>query len=282
MSTKTLLDNNSQLIFFKEEILKDVRRFESKITLKYNTEINKNNNKILKMQEALDEMSKKMEGFTSLIKKDLEMEKRTNNLSTLYSSLEQELISQDIKIKNINNLLNETITKFNDELYTSIIYPGVIGPTGKYKIFHEFIDFILVNINTLLIFKDKISNEFKDYKSKTDININNLISKLDYSNKICNAFTSASIREHEKKTEEKFNGLLKNEIDIINKKFETLSEPQEKRILYLINNSEKIKTIEDNIRTIEDNENIKEILLKKESKNDTMNNNNNNTQSIQK
>ena len=266
MSTKSLLDNNAQLIFFKEEILKDIRRFESKLTLKYNSELNKNTSKILKMQESLDEMNKKIESFTSLIKTDLEMEKRTNNLSTLYSTLEQEMLSQDIKLKNINNLLNETITKFNDEFYMSIIYPGVIGPTGKYKTFHEFIDFVLLNINNLLLNKDKFSNEFKEYKSKTDISINNLMSKLDYTKKNCNAFTSASIREHEKKIGEKLNELIKNGLDNINKKFEGLSESQDK----------KIKALEENIKIIGDNNNdVKYIFLKKENKNDIMNNNNN-------
>ena len=266
MSTKSLLDNNAQLIFFKEEILKDIRRFESKLTLKYNAELNKNTSKILKMQESLDEMNKKIESFTSLIKTDLEMEKRTNNLSTLYSTLEQEMLSQDIKLKNINNLLNETITKFNDEFYMSIIYPGVIGPTGKYKTFHEFIDFVLLNINNLLLNKDKFSNEFKEYKSKTDISINNLMSKLDYTKKNCNAFTSASIREHEKKIGEKLNELIKNGLDNINKKFEGLSESQDK----------KIKALEENIKIIGDNNNdVKYIFLKKENKNDIMNNNNN-------
>ena len=266
MSTKSLLDNNAQLIFFKEEILKDIRRFESKLTSKYNAELNKNTSKILKMQESLDEMNKKIESFTSLIKADLEMEKRTNNLSTLYSTLEQEMLSQDIKLKNINNLLNETITKFNDEFYMSIIYPGVIGPTGKYKTFHEFIDFVLLNINNLLLNKDKFSNEFKEYKSKTDVSINNLMSKLDYTKKNCNAFTSASIREHEKKIWEKFNELIKNGLDNINKKFEGLSESQDK----------KIKALEENIKIIGDNNNdVKYIFLKKENKNDIMNNNNN-------
>ena len=275
MSTNPLLDNNSQLIFFKEEILKDVRLFESKLTLKYNTEINKNTNKVLKMQETLEEMNKKIESFTSLINTELEMEKRTNSLSTLYSSLEQAMLSQDIKIKNINNLLNETITKFNNELYMSIIYQGIIGPTGKYKTFHEFIDFVLLNINTLLIFKEKFINEFKEYKSKTDLSINNLITKLDYTKNNCNAFTSASIRENEKQILDKFNELLKNEFDSINKKFEGFSQPQEQKILLLINNSEKIKTLEEKIKTIGDNENHKE----KENKNDITNNNkNNNTQ----
>ena len=253
MSTKSLLDNNTQLIFFKEEILKDIRRFESKLTLKYNAELNKNTSKILKMQESLDEMNKKIESFTSLIKTDLEMEKRTNNLSTLYSTLEQEMLSQDIKLKNINNLLNETITKFNDEFYMSIIYPGVIGPSGKYKTFHEFIDFVLLNINNLLLNKDKFSNEFKEYKSKTDVSINNLMSKLDYTKKNCNAFTSASIREHEKKIGEKFNELIKNGLDNVNKKFEGLSESQDK----------KIKSLEENIKIIEDNGKVYRRKIKK-------------------
>ena len=196
--SSSLIDNN-QLIFFKEDILKDIRQFESRLTLKYNAELNKNSNKILKMQENLKEMNKKIEEFTSLVKTDLEMEQRTNNLSSLYTTLEQEVMTQGTKLKNTSNLLNDTINKFNEELYLSIIYPGVIGPTGKFKTFHEFIDFVILNINNLLTFKGKLNNEFKEFKSKTDITINNFQSKLDYTKKNCNAFTSISIRDNEKK-----------------------------------------------------------------------------------
>ena len=92
------------------------------------------------------------------------------------------------------------------------------------------------------------------------------MSKLDYTKKNCNAFTSASIREHEKKIGEKLNELIKNGLDNINKKFEGLSESQDK----------KIKALEENIKIIGDNNNdVKYIFLKKENKNDIMNNNNN-------
>ena len=270
--SSSLIDNN-QLIFFKEDILKDIRQFESRLTLKYNAELNKNSNKILKMQENLKEMNKKIEEFTSLVKTDLEMEQRTNNLSSLYTTLEQEVMTQGTKLKNTSNLLNDTINKFNEELYLSIIYPGVIGPTGKFKTFHEFIDFVILNINNLLTFKGKLNNEFKEFKSKTDITINNFQSKLDYTKKNCNAFTSISIRDNEKKMDEKFNGLLKTEIDIIKKKFDFLTEPQEERVVDLINNSDRIKKLEEMILRLEDNENKKEIPIKKEIKIEKPNNN---------
>ena len=102
--SKSSIDNNT-LLFFKEDILKDLRQFESEITLKYNSELNKSANKILKFQETLKEFSKKIEKISSLIKTDLNLEEKTNNLSSLFSTMEQELISHGVKINNTSNKL---------------------------------------------------------------------------------------------------------------------------------------------------------------------------------
>ena len=265
--SKSSIDNNT-LLFFKEDILKDLRQFESEMTLKYNSELNKNTNKILKFQETLEEFSKKIEKISSLIKTDLNLEEKTNNLSSLFSKMEQELISHGVKINNTSNKLTETINKFNNELYRSVIYPTVIGPKGKFKTFHEFMDYIILNVNSLLIFKEKLYTEFKEFKSKTDINMNNIQVRFDYQTKNCNAFTSASIRESEKKTRI----ILNNELDNINKKFDILSPAQEERILYLINNCDKIKKLEEKL---ENNGNKKESLFKGANRFDKINNNNN-------
>ena len=183
--------------------------------------------------------------------------------------MEQELISHGVKINNTSNKLTETINKFNNELYRSVIYPTVIGPKGKFKTFHEFMDYIILNVNSLLIFKEKLYTEFKEFKSKTDINMNNIQVTFDYQTKNCNAFTSASIRESEKKT----GIILNNELDNINKKFDILSPAQEERILYLINNCDKIKKLEEKL---ENNGNKKESLFKRANRFDKINNNNNN------
>ena len=135
-----------QLIFFKEDILKDVKQIESQITIKCNSELNKNSNKIIKMQETVDEMNQKLEKISTLINMDVNLEDRTNKLSDLFSKLEQSVLLQDVQIKNTNKKLTDTINRFDEELSNSIIYPTVIGPTGKYKTFHQFIDFVIVNI----------------------------------------------------------------------------------------------------------------------------------------
>ena len=140
---------SDQLIFFKEDILKDVKQFESQISIKCNSEFSKNSKKIIKMQEILEEMSQKFEKISSKINLDSAIEERTNKLSELYSKLEQQVLLQEIKMKNTNAKLTETIDKFDSEISENIFYPTIIGPNCKYKTFHEFIDFVLSNLQNL-------------------------------------------------------------------------------------------------------------------------------------
>ena len=241
-----------QLIFFKEDILKDVKQIESQITIKCNSELNKNSNKIIKMQETVDEMNQKLEKISTLINMDVNLEDRTNKLSDLFSKLEQSVLLQDVQIKNTNKKLTDTINRFDEELSNSIIYPTVIGPTGKYKTFHQFIDFVMVNINSLLFFKDKLYSEFKDFKTKVEVNMSNFKVQLDYQIKNCNAFTSASIRASEQKIMTIMKELIKAELDEIDKKFEYFSKAQEKKFIKIIENSEIIKTIKKNFEKIDE------------------------------
>ena len=241
INTNNSIEGN-KLIFFKEDILKDMRQFESQITAKFNSELDKNNEKLLMFQTTLNEMTQKLEKISSNIISNINIERKANMLNELFSKLEQTVLLHEEKIKNTNIKLTETIDKFN-ELYQSVIYPTVIGPTRKYKTFHEFIDFIVVNLNNLLFFKEKLYTEFKNFKAKADSNINDFKIKLEYQGKNSNAFTSASIRASEEKMRKAWNDTLKNELDIINKKFEVLTKPQEDRILFLIENSEIIKIV---------------------------------------
>ena len=242
---------SDQLIFFKEDILKDVKQFESQISIKCNSEFTKNSKKIIKMQEIVEEMSQKFENISSKINLDTNIEERTNKLSELYSKLEQQVLLQEIKMKNTNTKLTETIDRFNSEISESIYYPTIIGPNCKYKTFHEFIDFVISNINTLLLFKDKTYAELKEFKSKTESGMNNFQVRLDYQTKNCNAFTTASIRSSEQKMGNLLNETLTKELNKIKKSFETFTKDLEQKILSIIDNSEKIKTFEQNFERIE-------------------------------
>lgn len=282
-STRNIININNplknsvseQLLYFKDDILKDMKQFESQITSKFNSELNKNNNKIQKFQETLKEISQKIENISSNIFFNTSIQDKTNTLTESFSKLEHKINLHEVKIKNTNDKLTATIDNFNNELSRTVIYPTVIGPTGRYKTFHEFIDFIVLNINNLLFFKDKLYTEFKDFKTRADANINDFKIKLEYQSKNCNAFTSASIRDSEQKMRNAWNDTLKNELDIINKKFDVLTKPQEERIFFLIENSEIIKKFEHNFETIEEdriNQEKKRVaeLNKKRNKHSTL------------
>ena len=275
-STRNIININNplknsvsdQLLYFKDDILKDMKQFESQITSKFNSELNKNNNKIQKFQERLKEISQKLENISSNIISNTSIQDKTNTLTESFSKLEHKINLHEVKIKNTNDKLTATIDNFNNELSRTVIYPTVIGPTGKYKTFHEFIDFIVLNINNLLFFKDKLYTEFKDFKTRADASINDFKIKLEYQSKNCNAFTSASLRDSEQKMRNAWNDTLKNELDIINKKFDVLTKPQEDRIIFLIESSDIIKKFEHNFEKIEEDKinrekKIAELILKR-------------------
>ena len=68
----------------------------------------------------------------------------------------------------------------------SIIYPGIIGNMSKFKTFHEYIDYTLVQIGEINTFKEKNLLDLKSYKIKLE----NLIESFKYQiNNITNSMT---------------------------------------------------------------------------------------------
>ena len=85
----------------------------------------------------------------------------------------------NIKIENIENKLNE-----------SIIYPNIIGNQGRFKTFHEFIDYILTQIAQLTITIQKITSDIGKFKLKIDNNIKNIKIDIENSMKSSNQYTN--------------------------------------------------------------------------------------------
>ena len=68
----------------------------------------------------------------------------------------------------------------------SIIYPGIIGNMSKFKTFHEYIDYTLVQIGEINTFKEKNLLDLKSYKIKLE----NLVESFKYQiNNITNSMT---------------------------------------------------------------------------------------------
>ena len=250
---------SEQLIFFKEDILKELKQLETQMTLKYKAEKNKNDAKIIKMEETIESLSKNFEIISSSINKDNTLHAKIENLSELFPKLEETVNTHELKIKNSTKKFTEDIYNLDNKITENIFYPLIIGPKGRYKTFHEFIDFVLFNINNLLVFKEKTNSLLKDLKNKTEANIKNLKVNLDYQTKNCNAFTSSSIKESELKINNAWNENLNFEIKKINQNFENYKKNLEEKILDI---NKKLQKIEENFEKIETEKKEKSRLNK--------------------
>ena len=185
------------LIFFKEDILKDVKQLGTEMDSKYKLSINKNDIKIIKMQEAIEAIQKNLEKITTPKNKENPLLEYTDKMTKQISKLEQTVNAQNLKIKNISTKFTENIYELDNKISQCISHPLIIGQNCKYKTFHEFINFINDNMDNLIIFKEKIYSLHKEFKNKTETNMNSYKLKLDYLLQNCNISISSKIREVE-------------------------------------------------------------------------------------
>ena len=242
---------SNQFIYFKEDILEEVKQLETQMVIKYKLNLSKNENKIIKMQENIEEIQKNLEKIASSVNKDNPLLERTDKLSDLIAKLEQTFYTKDIKIKNTTTKLAQDLYDLNNKITENIFNPLVIGSNGKYKTFHEFIDFIICNINNLLMFKEKIYSLHKELKNKTETNMNNFRTKLDYLSHNYINFISTSFKDIEQKTQNNLNETLNVEFEKINKNFENHKNNLEEKILNINQKLQKIDKLEQNFEKIE-------------------------------
>ena len=132
------------ILFLKEDILKDFRQIENKLNTKYDNQNENIIKKFEKFENNIEAINNKINNLSSLISTDKNMHQNVSNLFEFKEKIEKEFMTQKITIKNINKELKDSINNYNKIISESIIYPGVIGPKSKFSTFHELIDYILL------------------------------------------------------------------------------------------------------------------------------------------
>ena len=259
----------SQLIFFKEDILQEVKELRTQMnnmSNKYKLDQSKNNTKIIEMKEDIETITQNLELIASKKTKENPIVDRYDKLDKSISKLEYAINANELKLKNTAEKLNEDIYELDNKITKNFFYPLVIGPNGKYKTFHEFIDSIILNVNNLLLFKEKISSAHKDLKNKTETNMNNYRVKLDYFSKNYTSFISSSFKEIEQKLKKTLNETLKIELEKINKNFENYKDNLENKISNINEKLQKIESLEQNLEKTKSELNQKIEINKREIK----------------
>ena len=223
---------NKDIVFLKEEILKEFKAIETNLNSKYDKQNTNTVNKLYKFESTIEAMKNKIKDLSSLISTDKNIQQKVLQLTEFKRITGDKLISQEIGLKMNSSELKEAINKYDKILSESVIYPGIIGTNGQFRDFHEMIDYILYGINQFNIFKDKNSVDFNDYTVKIDNLYKSLKAQSDSIVSTCNNYCS-------KKTGEMLT------------KFEKIVYTQEEKIIDLKkNNDEMHKNIDDKIKEL--------------------------------
>ena len=226
--------NQNDFIYFKNELLKDLKEIESKINDKVKTTLEKNEEKILSIDTKINLCREKILELSSIINSDKSQSENINKLIIFKSKTEDKISLYDKKIKELKDYLNESIYSMNKSINENINYPGIIGINSKFPNFHAYIDFVISNINNLNSFKEKmVALDIKNYKNNLDkimksykIQIDSFMNSTKNLNTenllVCDNKISELFKLFENKLDEEKN-LLKKNIEEISEKYNKMN-----------------------------------------------------------
>ena len=205
MTDTNLLDrinNKMEFVFFKDDILKDVKNFEKNISEKYNQFDITINEQINNINDNINSINSKLNELSTSIISDNMMKEKVNNLDNIKKQLLGKMYANEVKINNIERETKESFVNLNNILNNTVIYKGVVGPSCKFGTFHELIDFILHELHISENFRVKHAMDLSSHKKKIDDNVYGMKLQMDNLSKSSTKYALDSFNIYDKKIKE--------------------------------------------------------------------------------
>ena len=250
--------NQNDFIYFKNEILKDLKMIESRIIMKLDASKREFDIKFLNIENKFNSLKSKFLENPISIDLDKNYSEKINNLYLFKTNLEDKLFIQEKKLKEINDYSKESIYSMNRLIQENIACPGIIGKNGKFSSFQNLVDHILSNLNILNAFKDKmVVLDIHNYKTKLDKLVKSFKVEMDTFVTSAKKLTTDSIINFENKGKELFiifEHKLEEEKNELEKKINnTHKEIEEQHNLINNNKNELMNKINKHILIASDN-----------------------------
>ena len=193
------------LMSFKEELLKELREYKSKTTKNINYEFEKYTQLIEKTNNKMDFIEK--EKSTFLLKSEFTQEK--NNIlleiSVQQAEIKKQIALNEVQIKNNSKEIQDSIYRYDKAIIENLNVPGLVGSACRFPNLKEYILSNKDEISNAVIANKKTSIEFKSFKKKMEISIN-------------------QINEQIKGLEYRISNLVKSKFNELKEKFDSLYE----------------------------------------------------------
>ena len=195
----------SDIIYFKEDVLKDIKKMDIRLTSKFDISSKEVQDKLAAYDSKFEALTQKITDLASLISQDKAIQEKIEKLQNFKSNAESQLTTHEVKQNTLQKELSDAIFKYDKVIYDNIMYPGVIGNCCRFKTFRDYIDYDLTQIGNLLSFKEKQTNDLKTYKAKLDVMMQSFQQQINGITLTMTQYTNKSVADGE----ERMRSLLK-------------------------------------------------------------------------
>ena len=228
-------------MFFKDDILKDIRNIEEKINLKINQQNTLISDQYDAFQEKAEILSNKIDHIDSMMINNSDLIEKFNNLQSFKSKNENQILSLNTKMNVFQKEYRDYFNNIEILINENLRYPGVVGKNARFRNFRYLIDYILNYFKEFNAFKEEIKNfDFNNFQKKISSNIQDCRAAISDGYR-----TSLNLIQTNIKTfDSKLADIIKNNKKIMEEKFEDIKN---KILENFSENLNKFKTIEKNI-----------------------------------
>ena len=242
-------DLQKELLFFKNDILKDMRNLEAKQAEKL-INFKEEQTKIFnKYETKFLEQSEKITYLSNMIVDYFRKEKFESYFEEFKKKLEKNFAEMATKIYSLQGELKDVLYQQEKYFKENVLYPGVIGYQCKFKDLHAFIDYVLESIEQIEIYQETIKGyELHKIRKNLESDLNTIQSKLKTNFQILTKFTTEKVNESEQKMLKVLNDYNSQFVDVRienNKNADNLMKKMEEvehnfdQIIKIRNESEK-------------------------------------------
>ena len=253
------------LLYFKNDVLKDMRKLEEKLSLKLTEQNLTSTEQHDNLEKKLNELSNHISSVHSLVLDTNEIAEQIKSFGKFKTKTEDNFNRINSRISSFQKEYRDYINSIEKLVNENLRYPGVIGRNAKFLNFRYFIDFIIKGFKEVNEFKDEVRGfEINEFKKKVNSDISDFRFAIsdNYTNSIRligNTFKEFDVKiadlikrnnDNMKENEEKFEE-LKNKINNYFSEYQTKFESLEKiindKFKEQLNEIEKFKSIKEEL-----------------------------------
>jgi hypothetical protein len=248
-------DSTDLMTKFKTEIISDTKDIETVIIASHKQLKEEFDQRTQQYEKRLEDLTIKLNELSSFTSVDRIKLEKISELQTFQKKANDQLISHEIKLSNLQKDLNSACYKYDKIYLDNLVVPGTIGDYCKFKNMKDYIEKNVTNVQNLTNFKEKHTLELKSYKDKLDGMIKTMGMQLENTDRNARTYTNKIVQEYENN--------LKSELSEVSNKIYDLKMDNNKYAVQLQKSSNELMIEYERIMNIkaEINKDLEEAVL---------------------